>query len=267
LSTTDVELRDDELETSVSAQPKPLKAAERVADELRKEILTEGLDDGALLGIESEIVERFNISRPTAREALRILEIEALVRLTRGNGGGIVVQRPDINLPARYFALLLQMGDVTIGEVYAARSVIGPPAARILATRRDPEAIRELRELNVRAAELTHERDRFGAVMVRFHDKVVELTGNRTLELFVEMLHDIVERSLQRATRQYVGEGETVEQLQARALERHRRLVDLIEAGDADEAEEHWRMHLEDFVSRVMTGDEAERVVDPFGYR
>ena len=67
---------------------------QQIADELRGLIVSGELADGASLGREPDLVERFGVSRPSLREALRILETEGLIRVVRGLHGGVVVQSP-----------------------------------------------------------------------------------------------------------------------------------------------------------------------------
>src|SRR5262249_2171707 len=81
-------------------------------------------------------MEMFGVSRPTLREAFRILEAESLISIRRGARGGARVVSPDIAVAARYVGLLLQMSGTTIADVYEARMVTEPAAARLLAARR-----------------------------------------------------------------------------------------------------------------------------------
>src|SRR3546814_2566982 len=67
---------------------------QQIADELRQLIVSGELDEGDSLGKETELIERFGVSRPSLREALRILEAEGLISVIRGVLGGVVVHRP-----------------------------------------------------------------------------------------------------------------------------------------------------------------------------
>ena len=70
------------------------RTAEIVADELRRQIIDGELTDGDLLPRQEVLVEQFNVSLVSLREALRILETEGLVSVRRGNRGGAVVHAP-----------------------------------------------------------------------------------------------------------------------------------------------------------------------------
>ena len=70
------------------------RRAEIVADELRRQIIDGELSDGDLLPRQEILVEQFNVSLVSLREALRILETEGLVSVRRGNRGGAVVHAP-----------------------------------------------------------------------------------------------------------------------------------------------------------------------------
>src|SRR5882762_9987114 len=79
-----------------------------IADELRALIVSGRLSEGDYIGHEPDLVERFGVSRPSLREALRILEAEGLITVVRGVLGGVVVHRPNERMTARTAALVLQ---------------------------------------------------------------------------------------------------------------------------------------------------------------
>src|SRR3954467_12514650 len=93
------------------------KAAELVAAAVRRQIVRGALSVGDLLPGESSLMEMYDVSRPTLREALRILGSERLISIKRGARGGAHVQSPEIAVVGRYAALLLQARDTTIVDV------------------------------------------------------------------------------------------------------------------------------------------------------
>jgi DNA-binding FadR family transcriptional regulator len=68
----------------------PGNLATMIARELAAEILT-GSATGTRLGSEWDLCERFNVSRLTLRQAIRILQDSGLVECRRGRGNGLIV--------------------------------------------------------------------------------------------------------------------------------------------------------------------------------
>lgn len=60
------------------------KMADRVATVLRRMFIRGEITEGTMLPPESELMERFGVSRPTLREAFRVLESESLIQVQRG---------------------------------------------------------------------------------------------------------------------------------------------------------------------------------------
>jgi DNA-binding FadR family transcriptional regulator len=70
------------------------KAAELVAVALRGRILRRELLPGDRLPAETSLMAQYGVSRPTLREALRLLEAQELLEVRRGARGGGVVRQP-----------------------------------------------------------------------------------------------------------------------------------------------------------------------------
>src|SRR5690348_11968170 len=100
---------------------RPRRVAELVADELRRQIITGELESE--LPREETLLERFPVSRPSLREAFRILETEGLVQVRRGRVGGAVVRRPTVDGAAYYLGLLLQSNSVNLSDLAGARLI------------------------------------------------------------------------------------------------------------------------------------------------
>ena len=106
------------------------KAGELVAAQLRKQIVTGVLKPGDPLPGETALMERYGVSRPTMREAFRILESESIIVVLRGAHGGARVLAPDESVAARHMGLLLQYQGVPLADVYHARTELEVAALR-----------------------------------------------------------------------------------------------------------------------------------------
>jgi GntR family transcriptional regulator, transcriptional repressor for pyruvate dehydrogenase complex len=234
------------------------KMADRVATVLRRMFIRGEIPLGAMLPPESELMERFGVSRPTLREAFRVLESESLIQVQRGVRGGARVTSPTRQTLARYAGLILEYEGVTLKDVFEARATLETPMVVQLAQDRDPAAITELEEIVAREAE---HRSGGEAVAVRteFHAAIARLSGNKTLQIVSSMLHHIIEkanRSLQPT------KGARAEQAQRRSAKTHAMVLDLIKAGEAEKAGELWSRHLHGAEEYVLAGAELSTVVD-----
>jgi DNA-binding FadR family transcriptional regulator len=258
-----------------SAPPKPVhvarviripKTAEIVAGHIRKMIIRGELKDGAFLQPEAQLMAEFGTSRPTIREAFRILESEQFISVTRGSRSGARVHHPSVDSVARLAGFVLQCQGVTIGDVYEARLTIEPHAAFLAAERSGAKGVTRLR---AELEELQRLLDsgafvNFRKAVARFHEVVVHLSGNKTLSLVFAMLLAVQENHHARFA-EPVDERATPADRRKSALQGLRsmaRLIDLIEARDASGAEAHWRRHVENANKRWLTGYDQAAVVD-----
>ena len=120
------------------------KTAELVAGTLRRMVVDGQLTDGDFLPNEAELMAHFGVSRPTLREAVRVLESERLVEVRRGSRTGARVRVPGPEIVARPAGLLLELSGATISDVMTARSGVEPMAVRLLTEAGSAEAFDEL---------------------------------------------------------------------------------------------------------------------------
>ena len=234
------------------------KMADRVATVLRKMFIRGEISEGTLLPPESELMERFGVSRPTLREAFRVLESESLIEVQRGVRGGARVTRPRRETLARYAGLILEYEGVTLKDVYDARVTLETPMIIELAKSRNAAVIAELEAIVEREGKLQPGSDAVDQ-LTDFHAAIAQLSGNKTLQIISAMLHHIIEkanRSIQPT------KGDRAEGAVRRSAKTHRMVLDLIKAGDAEKAGELWRKHLQKAEEFVLAGSELSTVVD-----
>src|SRR5262245_8707352 len=237
---------------AVAKREKP----QRIADELRRRIVSGRFAEGERLGREPELVARFGVSRPSLREALRILEAEGLISVVRGARGGVIVHEPDHRLAARTAALVLQARNVSLADVHQARALLEPAVVRVVAGSRGRRAAAaELRRRIDEQRGVILDPGAFAQANLRFHEQLVARAGNRTLSIVAEMLNEIVSRAAvdKVAARSSVASRE-------RGIRSQERLVSLVAAGRAADAEAHWREHMS-AVGRIVLR-QSRAVVD-----
>ncbi|WP_433598259.1 FadR/GntR family transcriptional regulator [Nocardia sp. CA-135953] len=239
------------------------KMPEVIADRIRLQIAREQIRDGEWLPTEPELMEQFGVSRPTLREAFRLLEADSLVTIRRGPPGGARVTIPGPEAAAAQFSLLLTLSKTTLQDVYEARMVIEPASARRLAER-GPAANRRALSAeveNVRAALDTPVE--FGKRTVQFHRRLVELSGNQTLATVIGMLTEVVERQTEQRYDETAGKPGDVDANNKRALRAYERLAELVQARDGDGAEAFWLKHMKAARSHLLSnGGDTTQVVD-----
>jgi GntR family transcriptional regulator, transcriptional repressor for pyruvate dehydrogenase complex len=237
---------------------------QQIADQLRQLIVSGDLCEGDSLGREPELVERFGVSRPSLREALRILEVEGLISVVRGMRGGVVVHEPDERMTARTAALVLQARNVSLADVHEARSLLEPTAVRVVASLRSRRAAAsELQGLIADQVRVVMDPDAFGPANARFHERLVALAGNQTLRLVAEMLNEIVAQAVTAVSK--TGSTDRSIATRRRGIRSQEKLISLIHAGKASAAEAHWHAHMS-VVGRVLLGRRATTVVDLMDY-
>jgi DNA-binding FadR family transcriptional regulator len=235
------------------------KTAELVAQTLRKMIVDGQLTDGDFLPYEADLMTHFQVSRPTLREAVRVLESDRLVEVRRGSRTGARIRVPGPEIVARPAALLLAISGTTLGDVMTARIGIEPYAARLLAEEGATGAHDELRKL-IEELPQAREAGRLAQASAELHRRLVELSGNATLAMIAGMLHEISERH---TTAAILREQNVVPKAQyARLVRSYSRLADLVSEGKGAEAEAHWRRHMEIASAALLKGYEKTKVRD-----
>jgi GntR family transcriptional repressor for pyruvate dehydrogenase complex len=240
------------------------RIAETVAGELRRQIVDGELADGDLLPPQAVLVERFNVSLVSLREALRILETEGLVSVRRGNQGGAVVHAPAKASAAYTLGLLLQSEHVLLDDLGSALRDLEPTCAALAAQRTDraQTIVPELARLNAQMSENLEQAPLFTDLGRQFHDALVRGCGNSTIIAVVGSLealwssHDQHWAERRSATGGYPSIAE-----RKAVLKSHTALTEAIERGDPERARRVASRHLVGAQTYVLSENSSQRIV------
>ena len=127
------------------------KVPQEIVYRIREQILSGALARGSKLPSEQELTENLNVSRQTLREALRVLEMQGLLEIRAGIGGGAFVA--EVNEETAHMGLInfLHSKDLTLAHLTEVREIIEPHFAYRAAQCITEEQIAELEELQNRA--------------------------------------------------------------------------------------------------------------------
>jgi GntR family transcriptional repressor for pyruvate dehydrogenase complex len=160
--------------------------AKQISEKIREAILQGRVHVHERLPTEEELAVKFNVSRPTIREALKRLAAQNLIRSRRGPTGGTFVNQPsreDARLTVANAArLLVSMDEFNLNDIAEARQEIELICCRLAAQRRTDE------HLSSMAFEIEQQRqpsltdEEFCASDVRFHHALVAAAGNPALD-------------------------------------------------------------------------------------
>lgn len=222
------------------ARPRLVRgASEQVAIQIQHYIQEEALEPGDFLGREEDLAAEFGVSRPTLREALKLLASGNLIRASKGPGGGIFVAHTADEGMGRSLSdaisMMLETGSVTLEELLDARLLLEVPLAGLAAYQPDEENLRRLREA-VRAGASADDVHALAVIDSEIHQAIAAAAGNRMLQALTGWIFEVVQPSLNR-----VIEGAVV---QSAIVEQHEALLLAIEKGDAARAERAMKDHL-----------------------
>jgi DNA-binding FadR family transcriptional regulator len=240
------------------------KTAELIADDIRDRIIRGDLKEGDYLPLEGELKSTLGISRPTLREAFRILEAERLISVVRGSRTGARVHQPAVHAVSRYAGYVLQSQGTTVKDIYDARLAIEPFCARRLASRKDIVAADALQAETTKLTALVDEARYvdFMIGLVEFHRVLVEQAGNRTLLLITTMLQDVTARHQVELFRRRPLDEAVQRKRSLAGVRSFNILIDLIRAGDADGAAAHWQLHLANANRAWIPPGDEDRAID-----
>ncbi len=218
---------------------KPKKTAMLLAQRIVAEIADGGLEPGASLLSEREMLEEYGVARGTLREALRFLEIQGVITIRTGPGGGPVVNAPASRHLASIIAMMLQLDGAPFRAVLEARATLEPWMARRAAERRTDEQLERL-HASVRRLEAhgTGDGD-FLDENTAFHAEIADAAGNEVFSMIIGSLNWIVDGSVL---------GVTYSEPQRTAIAReHRRIYQAIVARDGERAAAAMAVHMHDY--------------------
>src|ERR1700682_4362163 len=230
------------------------KASDVLASELRERILNGELAEGASLPAQPELVKQTQMSRATVREALRILEVQNLVRVKPGRAGCAFVQRPTTKSMANSVSILIRGRRIKLCDVMEAREALEPFCAELAARNRTDLDLVELDRANEAIANPEADLKQFLQANLDWHVGVAAASHNELLIGFMIALSQAI----------YAGtaDADFVDtQVRAVTTKAHRMITSAIRDRDAATAGRRMRKHVHGYADALAESEEREAIV------
>lgn len=211
---------------------------QRVLDEIR----AGKLRSGDKLPSERDLAAQFGVSRPSVREALRVLTYMRVIEVRHGDGNYISSLAPQ-ELAQSVEEILQLLNDVTCLEVLEARSYIEGAIAALAAVQADEDTLADLDESLARAEACVDDPEAFLTADLELHNIIVEATQNPIL---ISLNASIVSMGIETRKRTVYLPG-----VRQAALEHHKKIVEAMRRRDSEMCRKAMEEHIRDVMKSV----------------
>ena len=234
---------------SVTRATLNIRRTEKISEVIAREIVKDsrGLPPGTMLPSEAKLLDKYQVGRASLREALRLLEVQGLIVIRPGPGGGPMIAEADSVHFGRMASLYFHLSDATYRDTLDARLILEPVVAGIIARDQDPEQIAALaRYLELASDEGPDDTRAFAEEerSLEFHAMLMSMSGNPVITLLVRSLQDLM---IDRWAASPTSASEF-----GHAQEVHALIVRAIIDGQSAQAERLMREHIKEFIDHEV---------------
>ena len=234
------------------------KRGDLMVEEIKRWIAERRLGPGDKLPKEDELQELFGVSKGTAREALKSLEVQGLVKVTTGPAGGATIGEVALEKALEQLQNYLFFRTLDLPQIYAVRRVLEPELAA--------GAIPHLTEEHFAAMERSiaicapHSSDREQALVQRqedlhFHDVLANANPNTLLRFMCQVINHLLRHSVAMGDPSLPA-GHKLGDTNVAA---HRRLLAAARKGDAAKVRKLMAEHIDEAERHVLALSAAVR--------
>jgi GntR family transcriptional regulator, transcriptional repressor for pyruvate dehydrogenase complex len=210
----------------------------KIVDEIEEMVVAGQLKPGDQLPSERQLAERFKVSRPAVREAIKVLSEKQLVTVYWGKG--IVVNHPSLVTFRAPLDLLVKLGKTSLPQLIEVRRMIEPEIAALAAARATPKQIEGIGKtvdalrLVTRDSKLDRQRARHD---LAFHRALSEAAQNDVAKAMLDSVQELFFEGIYASSR-IIGVAE-------RALRHHAAIHEAISQRDKEAARQIMMEHLD----------------------
>jgi GntR family transcriptional repressor for pyruvate dehydrogenase complex len=224
-------------------KPKTLKTklnrttlVEQVAHNLIECIDDNILKPGDTLPSSAELADRFNVSRPVVREALKVLEARGMIEIS--NGKKPIVKPITTEPLVGFFDRVVKVEREALKEFMEIRMGLEIQSAKLAAQRRTPQQLEQLQAVITAMRQNLHDLETFTDLDVEFHLLIANASHNAMMVRLLKSIRETLRLTVGEGLRLRVT-GKQIESVQ----KGHEAILRAIEHGDSDQAGKAMHSH------------------------
>ena len=174
------------------------RISQAIVDQIKEAIFQKKLSVGDKLPPERLLMEQFQTSRVTVREALRTLEYSGILEITRGVEGGAFVRDPHTKFVNNFLRDMFSMGNIKLAQLTEARLAVEPYSARLASQRMKKESLDRIRQ-NISEARDLLKKNSYSDVRLlnlEFHRLIAQASENPVIFFMMDSMMDIMEKNI-----------------------------------------------------------------------
>lgn len=173
-----------------------IRTSDKIKSDLKQAILDGVYSPGDKLSPEIEIAKQYGVSKVSAREALRELEIEGLIVKKRGIFGGSFVAEPGAEKIVDVVNNAFLFGGVTVTDLAEFREILEPGLAKLAAKRRTDDDLAVMEEYIAAIHHSIEQGDPDQTKAIGFHKLIADACHNRFISGLMAGLVHVFQRVL-----------------------------------------------------------------------
>jgi GntR family transcriptional regulator, transcriptional repressor for pyruvate dehydrogenase complex len=171
------------------AAPKTNKVSHHVVEQVRDAILTGKFKPGDRLASQRELVQQFQVSKASMREALTVLEGMGLIEARKGTGGGIFAAEVDMKTTVHSLTNFLHFRNVSIADITMLRYFLEPHLAEIALSGMSKHDLRILETMTNEEVSARPVKEKQG---IGFHYYIARFSDNPLLILLMDFIESLL---------------------------------------------------------------------------
>ncbi len=212
-----------------------------IMQQIKSAIFEKKIKPGEKLPSERQLMEQFQCSRVTVREALRSLEYPGILEIRRGIQGGAYVVDPTIKSGHNLLQDMFLLGNIRISNLTEARVAIEPPTCALAVERVKDDVLEQLRQNIEETRDCLRRKNPNDARLVEleFHRIIAHASENPVIQFMIDSMMDVMENNISST---FVLSAKPVES----TLHFHEALYQVFKERDSSKAQQLMLDHIRD---------------------